>query len=90
MFYFGCLPLLAIILIMVVLSLVRNLFKTAFDVLLGAYLTFQDWVYGLFRPSPIESEIEDPNYYHPTEEREKLYSDKDGEYVKFKNVKEKA
>ena len=87
MFYIGCLPILAIILIVVVISLIRRLFKTTFDVLLGAYLTFQDWVYGLFRPSPIESEIEDINYYKPTEEHPKLYTEEDGEYVRYKTVK---
>lgn len=87
MFYLGCLPFLAIILLVVVLSFVLKLFRTSFDVFYGLLLSIQDWFYGLFRPKPQESEIEDMNYYRETQEREKLYDKDDGEYVSFKTLK---
>lgn len=87
MFYLGCLPLLAIILLLVVISLVRGLLRTAVDVLYGLYLTVREWWFGLFRPTPTESKIEDINYYRPTEERPKYYDKEDGKYVSYKNIR---
>ncbi len=87
MYLFGCLPFIAIILLLVVISLVRGLLKTTVDVLYGLWLTLEEWFYGLFRPTPTESYIEDMNYYHPTEERPKLYAPDDGEYVSYKSIK---
>lgn len=70
-----------------VFSLVRGLLKTTVDVLYGLLLTIQDWFYGLFRPKPLQSEIEDMSYYHETHERKKIYTEEDGEYVRFKSLK---
>lgn len=86
MFYFGCIFLLFIVIVMMVLSLVRNAFGFVFNVIYGAWLSARDWWHGLFRPTPVESEIEDMNYYHETEERPKLYEDEDGEYTSFKEL----
>ena len=40
----------------------------------------------LFRPKPLESEIDNPNYFNQTELKEKLYDKEDGEYVSYKEV----
>ncbi len=87
MFYLGCLPLLAIILLLVVISFVRGLLRTAVDVLYGLYLTVRERWFGLFRPTPTESEIDDINYYRPTEERPKFYTSEDGKYISYKETK---
>jgi len=87
MFYIGCLPILALILIVVIISVVRGILNTTVNVIYGLWLTIKEWFQGLFRPTPQESDLEDINYFHETQEREKLYTENDGEYVRFKNIK---
>ncbi len=88
MFYLlGCLPLIGIILIVVVISVVRGAISTMGDVVYGLYLTVRDRVMRPFQPTPVESEIDDMNYYVETSSKEKIYSDEDGEYVSFKKIK---
>lgn len=87
MYLLGCLPILAIVLLLLGVSLVRGLLKTTVDVLYGLWLTVREWWYSLFRPTPTESEIEDINYYRDTHQRPKYYTKDDGEYVSFKKVK---
>ena len=86
MFYFGCLPLLAIILIVMAISLVRGAIDTTINVIIGLYLTIKERILKLFRPKPLESEIDNPNYFNQTELKEKLYDKEDGEYVSYKEV----
>lgn len=74
---------------MLAISLVRSAVSTLGEIAYGLYLTVKDWVCNLFRPKPLESEIDDLDYYHPTEEREKLYDKTDGEYISFKEIKHK-
>ena len=87
MFYLGCLPLLFLILVVAVIAMIRGFIRNVCDVLYGLWLTVRDWWFGLFRPTPTISEIEDVYYYRATSERPKYYSPDDGEYVKFKKVK---
>jgi len=89
MFYIGCLPLLGIILIMVVISMVRGMLNTLGDIVYGMYLTVKEKFISLFQPTPTESDIEDISYYRATEERPKYYDKSDGEYVSFKEKKNK-
>lgn len=84
--YIGCLFIIAIVIVMLVLSLVRTAFRTLGDVLYGLVLTIEDWWYGLFRPKPTESDIEDMNYFHETEEKPKRYDEEDGDYTSFKEI----
>ena len=89
MIYLGCLPILLIILIVVVISIVRGAINTAFNVVYGLYLTIVDALCRPFRPTPVESEIDDMNYYAETSAKEKIYTQEDGEYVSFKKIKNK-
>jgi len=89
MFYIGCLPLLAFVLLLVVLSLVRSVLNTSVNVLYGLYLTIKEKIVALFQPTPTESDIDNINYYRETEERPKYYDKEDGEYVSFKETKNK-
>ena len=88
MFYLlGCLPLIGIILIVVVISVVRGAISTMGDVVYELYLTVRDRIMQPFRPTPVEAEIDDMDYYVETSAKEKIYSDEDGEYVSFKKLK---
>lgn len=87
MFYFGCLPILAIILIVMAISLVRGAINTTINVIIGLYLTIKERILQLFRPKPLESEIDNPNYFNQTELKEKLYDKEDGEYVSYREIK---
>ena len=86
MFYFGCLPILAIVLIVMAISLVRGAINTTINVIIGLYLTIKERILQLFRPKPLESEIDNLNYFNQTELKEKLYDKEDGEYVSYKEV----
>ena len=86
MFYFGCLPFLAIVLIVMAISLVRGAINTTINVIIGLYLTIKERILQLFRPKPLESEIDNLNYFNQTELKEKLYDKEDGEYVSYKEV----
>ena len=86
MFYIGCLPILAILLVVVVLSLIRGAVNTAINVVIGLYLTIKERIQQLFRPKPLESEIDNLDYFNETELKEKLYDKEDGEYVSYKEV----
>ena len=87
MFYFGCLPILAIILIVMAISLVRGAINTTINVIIGLYLTIKERILQLFRPKPLESEIDNPNYFNQTELKEKLYDKEDGKYVSYREIK---
>ncbi len=87
----GCLPIFLIILASLVpsllLGLVRLLINTLEDIVYGIRSAFRNLLDKLFLPSPLESEIEDPDYYTKTKERPKRYSKKDGEYTSYKWIK---
>ena len=87
MFYIGCLPILAILLVVVVLSLIRGAVNTAINVVIGLYLTIKERIQQLFRPKPLESEIDNLDYFNETELKEKLYDKEDGEYVSYREIK---
>ena len=87
MFYIGCIPLLALVVLIVVFSLIKGMLNTLGDIVIGAYLTFKEYILKFFRPTPIESEIENFDYYNDTQLREKLYDKGDGEYVSFKEIR---
>ncbi len=86
MFYFGCFPILGLVLIIAIVMVAFRILHTASDVVIGLYLTVKEKVLALFRPAPLESEIEDPNYYAETSLREKLYDKDDGEYISYKEI----
>ncbi len=87
----GCLPILLIILVFLVpsllLGLVRLFINTLEDIFYGIRSAIRNLLDKLFLPSPLESEIEDPDYYSKTEERPKRYSKEDGEYTSYKWIK---
>jgi len=91
--YFGCLLIPLVILLFVAIALVRGLLNMGFNVLSiigykinGLINDTLDFITSPFRAKPTESEIEDPNYFQATEEKEKKYNDHDGDYIKFKKV----
>ncbi|MBR0036063.1 MAG: hypothetical protein IJP70_00315 [Bacteroidales bacterium] len=86
MFYLGCLPVLLIVLVVVALSLVRGVVNTLGDIVIGLYLTVKDFFRKLFLPKPLESKIENMDYFVETEEKPKIYDKEDGEYVSFKEL----
>ena len=69
------------------ISIVRGAINTTINVVIGLYLTIKEWFIQLFRPKPLESEIDNLDYYNQTELREKIYDKEDGEYVSYKEMK---
>ncbi|MBQ7238210.1 MAG: hypothetical protein IJS20_05405 [Bacteroidales bacterium] len=69
------------------ISLVRGAINTTINVIIGLYLTIKERILKFFRPKPLESEIDNPNYFNQTELKEKLYDKEDGEYVSFREIK---
>lgn len=92
--YIGCLLIPIIILLVIALAVIRSVMSMGINVLkiLGYKISdmiddIWDFLTAPFRAKPVESDIEDPNYYQPTEERPKRYSESDGEYIAYKKIK---
>lgn len=92
--YLGCLLIPAIILIFLAISLVKGLMNMGFNILSIISFKINNIINGIldfftapFRDKPVESELDDPNYYRETEERPKRYERTDGEYTSYKKVK---
>ncbi len=86
MFYIGCFPILLIILVVVALSLVRGVVNTLGDIVIGLYLTIKEKIGNLFKPKPLESEIDNTDYFVETTEKPKYYDKSDGEYTSYKEI----
>ena len=86
----GCLPILGIVFLVIVVALVRGVLNTLWNVAYGFYLTVKESILKPFQPTPLESEIEDLNYYTETQLKDKLYDKNDGEYTSFKEIKNKG
>jgi len=92
--YIGCLLIPAILLLFLAIAVVKGLLNMGFNVISiigykinSAINSFLDFITSPFRAKPVESDLEDPNYYQATEEKEKKYNDLDGDYVSYKKVK---
>lgn len=71
----GCLPILAIVLVVLAIGIVLRFLNMVGSTAVGAW----EWFTNLFKYK---------NYYHETETPEKRYDSNDGEYVKYEEVKD--
>lgn len=92
--YIGCLLIPLVILFFLAIALLRGLFSMGANILSiigyrinNAINSFIDLLTSPFRAKPVESELDDPDYYQTTQEHPKRYSASDGEYVEYKKIR---
>lgn len=71
----GCLPILAIVLVVMAIGIVLRVLNMVGATAIGAW----EWFTNLFKYK---------NYYNRTETPQKRYDSSDGEYVKYEEVKD--
>lgn len=91
---FGCVIMAAFVLLLFAVSIVggafrilRQLMADIWNSIADACSRFWRWITTPLRPKPLERQIDDPNYYNPTEEAPKRYDKTDGIVTSFKKVK---
>ncbi|MBO6012847.1 MAG: hypothetical protein J6P82_04950 [Bacteroidales bacterium] len=82
----GCVVVLLFIAPVVALAIFRTVANTLGTIVLGVYYSVRDFFHNLFAPKPVESDIDNPDYFVETTEKPKLYNKDDGEYTSFKEL----